>query len=329
MKIKYDIAIICTAYNHGKYIAKTLEGFINQTTDLSYIVYVHDDASTDDTADIIRSYEIRFPNIIKAIYQLENQHSKKIDIVATYIEPIVNARYIAYCEGDDYWTDSLKLQKQYERMESNSSCRMCVHSVCEVDESGNITGKTYPSFKLKEGVISSYDFIKMCESYSFQTSSYFFRAEDWHVYVSNPPDFKKGVDVGDECMLLYYGNLGGVYYINSNMSCYRRGVPTSWSERIGNPNNEEPFIAHHKKMIAMLKKYNNYTNNIYQDSINQRIAQHLFCVLILSKKSSVLVKKENKCYFKLYAKKKQLFVIYAIFFPKMAKKKYIAKLIKK
>ena len=110
------------------------------------------------------------------------------------------------------------------------------------------------------------------------------------------------------------------YYINSNMSCYRRGVPTSWSERIGNPNNEEPFIAHHKKMIAMLKKYNNYTNNIYQDSINQRIAQHLFCVLILSKKSSVLVKKENKCYFKLYAKKKQLFVIYAIFFPKMAKR---------
>lgn len=113
------VSIICLAYNHAQYIKSTLDGFVMQKTDFPIEVLIHDDASTDETADIIREYEKKYPAIIKPIYQKENQYSKKVPIGVTYIYPKVKGKYIALCEGDDYWTDPLKLQKQVDFLESH------------------------------------------------------------------------------------------------------------------------------------------------------------------------------------------------------------------
>ena len=116
------VSTYCLAYNHEKFIRDALEGFVSQKTNFRYEVLVHDDASTDGTARIIREYEEKYPDIIKPIYQKENQYSKGIDIVGTIITPRLKGTYIAICEGDDYWTDPEKLQRQVDILEAMPSC---------------------------------------------------------------------------------------------------------------------------------------------------------------------------------------------------------------
>ena len=111
------VSIICLAYNHEKYIRSALQGFVDQITDFGYEVLINDDASTDKTADIIREYEKKYPDIIKPVYQKENQHSQGIRIISTYLLPKAQGEYLAYCEGDDFWTDPLKLEKEVSILE--------------------------------------------------------------------------------------------------------------------------------------------------------------------------------------------------------------------
>ena len=106
------VSICCLAYNHEKYIRKTLEGFVNQKTNFNYEILIHDDCSTDNTVNIVEEYRKKYPKLIKPIYQKENQHSKGIKISNVYQFPRAQGKYIAMCEGDDYWTDMNKLQKQ-------------------------------------------------------------------------------------------------------------------------------------------------------------------------------------------------------------------------
>ena len=102
------VSVICLAYNHEKYIRKTLEGFVAQKTNFSVEYIVHDDASTDSTASIIQEFEEKYPDLIKPIYQKENQYSKGVAITRN-LQMQVQGKYIAFCEGDDYWIDEYKL----------------------------------------------------------------------------------------------------------------------------------------------------------------------------------------------------------------------------
>ena len=122
------VSILCNVYNHGKYLRDALEGFVMQQTTFPFEVLVHDDASPDNSAEIIREYEEKYPEIIKPIYQTENQYSKGVRINEVFHLPRIKGKYVAACEGDDYWTDPLKLQKQYDFMEANPDYSMCVCS---------------------------------------------------------------------------------------------------------------------------------------------------------------------------------------------------------
>ena len=119
------VSIFTLAYNHAPYIRQCLEGFLMQRTTFSFECLIHDDASTDETADIIREYESRYPDIIKPIYQTENQYSKGGGITRKFLIPRAQGKYIAICEGDDYWTDPLKLQKQVDFLETHPDYTIC------------------------------------------------------------------------------------------------------------------------------------------------------------------------------------------------------------
>lgn len=126
--IKPLVAIRCITYNHEPYIRDALEGFVMQKTDFPFVAIVHDDASTDGTAKIIREYAEKYPDIIKPIYETENQYSKHDGSLGRIMNEACNAtgaEYIAMCEGDDYWTDPLKLQKQVDFLESHPDYGMC------------------------------------------------------------------------------------------------------------------------------------------------------------------------------------------------------------
>ena len=119
------VSVHCTTYNHEPYIAQALDGFLMQKTNFPFEVIVHDDASTDRTAEIIREYEARFPKIIKPIYETENQYSKRDGSLGRIMDAACKGKYIAFCEGDDYWTDENKLQMQVDFLEGNQEYGLC------------------------------------------------------------------------------------------------------------------------------------------------------------------------------------------------------------
>ncbi|MFW6224817.1 MAG: glycosyltransferase family 2 protein, partial [Bacteroidota bacterium] len=128
------VSICCITYNHEKYIREAIEGFLRQKTSFPIEVLLHDDASNDGTSSIIRAYESKYPDLIFPIYQKENQYSKGVKISPTYNWPRARGKYIALCEGDDYWTDPLKLQKQVDFLEKNEEYSMCAHDVKTIYE---------------------------------------------------------------------------------------------------------------------------------------------------------------------------------------------------
>lgn len=116
------VTIRCITYNHEPYIRQCLEGFVIQKTNFHFEAIVHDDASTDGTAAIIREYAAKYPDIIKPIFETENQYSKHDGSLQRIMNEHTHGKYVAICEGDDYWTDPLKLQKQVDYLQSHPSC---------------------------------------------------------------------------------------------------------------------------------------------------------------------------------------------------------------
>lgn len=136
------VAIRCTVYNHEPYLRDCLDGFVMQKTNFPFVAIVHDDASTDNSAAIIREYAEKYPDIIQPIYETENQWSKRDGSLVRIMNEALDATgctYVAMCEGDDYWTDSEKLQKQVEYMESHSDFTICFHRIkCLMQATGEL-----------------------------------------------------------------------------------------------------------------------------------------------------------------------------------------------
>lgn len=313
------VSIYCLTYNHEKYIRQALEGFVNQITKFKYEIIVHDDASTDGTARIIAEYAKKYPDIIKPIFQTDNQYSLKKPIVAGYIADIAVGKYIAACEGDDYWTDPHKLQKQVDVLEAHPECNFCVHKVEVVDESGNSAGYSYPSSDIHGGVLSSKEFIGLCTEYTFQTSSYMFRRDQWYDYYKNPPEFRKGSPIGDIPLQLYFGNLAPVYYIKETMSCYRRGVPTSSTVRQANATSDKK-IEFARKMRVMFERYDEFTEGKYHDICINRISRYSATEGILSCNAKALIK--NHEIFGSFDTKRKAFILFSAIFPQKGKTIY-------
>ena len=161
------VSVICITYNHEKYIRDALEGFVNQKTNFDYEVIIHDDASTDRTATIIREYQKKYPDIIKPILQNENQYSKGIPIIHTYIEPVIRGEYLAFCEGDDYWCDEMKLQRQIDFLDKHHDYVACVHNT---EFYNHNTGKEFIRYSPLDKDLFLVDCVTEGEQ-SYQTSS--------------------------------------------------------------------------------------------------------------------------------------------------------------
>lgn len=119
------VSIRCCTYNQEPYIRQCLEGFVMQKTGFRFEAVVHDDASTDNTAAIIREYADKYPDIIKPLFSKENLYSRRDGSLSRLMNEHMRGKYIAYCEGDDYWTDPFKLQKQVDFLESHPEYSAC------------------------------------------------------------------------------------------------------------------------------------------------------------------------------------------------------------
>lgn len=121
------VSICCVTYNHAPFIRQCLEGFLMQK-EVEYEILIHDDCSTDGTTEIVKEYAAKYPNLIFPLYETENQFCKPgRESMDFYNYRRARGKYIAYCEGDDYWTDPLKLQKQVDFMENHPEYSLCYH----------------------------------------------------------------------------------------------------------------------------------------------------------------------------------------------------------
>ena len=216
VSIKTKVVIRCLTYNHQDYIADTLKGFINQNTDFPFVAIVHDDASNDKTSSIIKCFAEEYPHIILPIYELENQYSKQNGSVGKVVNLaciLTNADYIAMCEGDDFWIDSNKLQKQVDFLESHKEYGMCYTKVrrlkqetgCLIDEWGG------PNTTFKQLLVKN----------TIPTPTTLFRMDLYRNYLKEIEPANKAWKMGDYPLWLYISLNSKILFLNEISAVYR------------------------------------------------------------------------------------------------------------
>ncbi len=223
------VSIICTAYNQKSFIRKCLDGFVMQKTTFPFEVIIHDDASTDGTADIIKEYEQKYPDIIKPIYQKENQFSKGLNINYTYNYPRVKGKYIAFCEGDDYWIDENKLQIQVDFLESHPDFTGCFHKSVRRDETTGKDISFMPTLlDLKGKTVFTINDTK--HGYFIETPSVMYRLENYKDELLN--EYPLNIINGDSWHIYFFSFRGKFKYIDKLMSVKTINETGVWNSTI-------------------------------------------------------------------------------------------------
>ena len=323
------VSICCTAYNHEKYIAEAIEGFINQKTEFKFEILIHDDASTDKTANIIREYEKKYPDLIKPLYQKENQYSKKIPVTSTYLYPNAKGKYIALCEGDDYWIDPYKLRKQISYMEKHSECTFCFTNSKIIDERGKNKDKVFiPYEKENERYYSNsneiYNLGKLALLGFIPTATFVFPKS---ILKDLPAFFNKRYSAGDIKLKLYAASKGYAYFINDITSVYRANVAGSAMTKWRNYSRGQ-LINHNQGYIDLIDTIDEYTNYKYNNDLDKLKINFEFAKLSAMSDKEIYNNERYKDIlkdFKIIEKVKKVCVIY---FPKLTNlvKRYIKKI---
>ncbi|MFH0726844.1 MAG: glycosyltransferase [Pseudomonadota bacterium] len=248
------VSISCITFNHEGYIAQAIDSFLMQKTIFPIEILIHDDASTDNTSNIIKEYETKYPEILKPIYETVNQWSKGKRGSAVFNFPRVRGKYIALCEGDDYWTDPYKLQKQVGFLEDNSKAIMVAHRAFKVTAAGQKIS-IFPG--IQKDLLDPKNIIENGGDY-FATNSILFRRQ----LITNIPKWFYRFPVGDTAINNLAIQRGEIGFINEVMSAYRKGVPNSWSSTIHNPKikiiHEYRYALAYSKLLVFETKYRPY-----------------------------------------------------------------------
>lgn len=221
------VSVLVQTFNQKDYIGQCLEGIIHQDCPFAFEILVHDDASTDGTGDVVREYAARYPDLIKAIIQTENQYYKpNVNICKNFQYPRAAGRYIAMCEGDDYWIDNGKLARQVSYMEAHSDCSLLAENGywLYVDSGRQEIFSNEPE--------RDFTIDEMLFERRFPTASVLFRKAD----VQAIYDLKKGCF--DTAMWCALAKRGRVHFLPNISSVYRRGCgvtggnPIKWAKQV-------------------------------------------------------------------------------------------------
>ncbi len=218
--------ILCITYNHEKFIRDALDGFVMQKTNFPFEVIVHDDASTDKTPEIIQEYQLKYPDIIKPVLQTENQFSQGRDPIIDFMAEKVQGEYVALNEGDDYWTDENKLQKQVDFLDAHPDFAVCFHPVKIHWENGEFSDSVFPTPKdrfykteLKLADLLRRNFI--------QTNSVMYR---WRKDITAiwPKRKFEPTDIFLHC---FHAQMGKIAFLPDVMSVYRKQDGGIWNQK--------------------------------------------------------------------------------------------------
>lgn len=313
-------------YNHASFIKDAMDGFTMQQTDFPFVCIIVDDASTDGEPEIIRQYLADHFNLeddtivrneetddFKLIYAqhktnlncffvvllLKYNHYKKKETKPYFKEWTENVKYVAMCEGDDYWTDSLKLQKQVNALESSAGVVMCCSS-CMIRNGEAIEVQSRYD---KECIVPTEDII-LGGGLWLHTVTYMFRTSLLEGY----PQCCKSCHVGDYPLILWASLCGSVFFIPDCMSVYRFQSSGSWTSR------RESFdigflIKGWRSEINMLKGLDDLSGGKYRVTFNTRIKSYVYDAIINHKDNVSQIVKEFREEIKLFSLKQKLHVL--------------------
>lgn len=309
------VSIDCITYNHENYIAKALESFIMQKANFDFEILIHDDASTDRTPDIIREYQRKYPDIIKPVFEKENQYSKGENKRICYVYNHIRAKgkYVAMCEGDDYWIDPYKLQKQVDFMENHLDCSMCFHSAEVIDVTTQIkVGYIKPFNKT---FILPNEKLFLGGGHICPTASLLYVKK----LIDNPPKLFFNSPVGDHVYSLVLSSRGRIGYINEAMSVRTLWVPGSWNtvHHSKGANGEEKNIKHLEGMIELLVDFNEFSKCKWEYEINKIIIIWKILAIRIRGNESPLKNEEIKNRMKMLHKIDKLQFYFRCNFPKL------------
>ena len=321
MDKKSKVSIICMTYNQQNYIEQTLKGFIEQKTNFPYEVIVHDDASTDNTPEIIKKYVDMYPQIFKTVTQNTNQYSQGIHLLQVIQEkvfPLTEGKYIAFCEGDDYWCDENKLQMQYDALNHHLNCSFSTHATIKIKISGCKLPSRFPPINLKTGTLSS-DLIMHKElttnPWIFQTSSFFIRREVFQNYLTKGSEFWRYFPVGDKPMLMYCLTEGDCFYIDNEMSHYR----TNAGVMKGINSHKDIKVTFNQKFMEGYKAFDKYSSGKYKDDIDYRILAIQADTMLIQQNYRELLKPTYKDVFGTFSWKRKIAIVMGSIAPPIMK----------
>lgn len=251
------VSILCETFNHVKYLTECLESLVMQQTNFKYEILVHDDASNDGTDQIIREFQERYPDLIKPIIQKENQYSKGVLIWKTFQAPRIKGKYLCICEGDDYWTDAHKLQKQYDFLENNPDHGMVYTKVKMYDQDKHQITGTFGSQYSNQAEIYEHNLIPTL-SVMIRTE-YFFEFLDF-MQINN---LNKIWKMSDYPLWLWIAEKSKIHFINEYSAIYRvlRESLSHSSDEIKN----YEFRKSTFDIQLYFLNYNKYDKTKYQD----------------------------------------------------------------
>lgn len=222
------VSICCISYNHEHYIKDALDGFIMQNTNFLYEIVISDDCSKEGTRKVIEEYKKKYPSLIRDVSPEKNMGSSENFI---YVQQCAKGKYIAICEGDDYWTDPLKLQKQVDILEADETLMACCTDRSVVDNKGYLLidkkGDVVPN--CIEGRYNLRDFFQ--DNHQYPTLTVVYRNIHQKEILANYKHAQNKY-MGDWplwiCILMY----GDMYYLNEATAAYRIN-PTSVTHTVG------------------------------------------------------------------------------------------------
>lgn len=264
-------SIICTTYNHEPFIKDALQSFVSQNCPFHFEVIVGDDCSQDATAEIVHEYVNDYPGIFKGVFHKSNQYSQGKSVSEPLIK-IAKGKYIAICEGDDYWIDNRKLAKQIGYMEAHPDCAFCFSNAHTLDIQNGLIGEKdmLPSTEDDARILNSVDNLTVREMLQLSfipTASFVFRKENW----LNRPIFPAGTFMGDRYLQLVMTSFGYAHYFEEPMCVYRVNNPNSM---MGNwARCADKAISSYSGFINLYKEFDKYTQHEYSTIISKLITE--------------------------------------------------------
>ena len=274
------ISIKCMTYNHENYIAHCIDGFLMQKTNFPFEILIHDDCSTDKTESIVRDYETKFPKIIKGIYETENQWQKGCGAHHTKIDAAIKGKYIALCEGDDYWIDENKLQMQVDFLEKNPDFGLCYTKCLEYNQSKNEYTPIILGRKIK-------DFNDLLSANGIPTLTVLVRSELVQSYAVDINPSNKNWKMGDYPLWLYISKKSKIKHFETVSGVYR-----ILENSASHSNDINKLIDFEKSVFEIQSYFSKRFNGNYYPNMNDKFISLFNSQLLNSSK------KNRKCILK-------------------------------